>query len=50
METAFLPAAIVWTALGIGLACVLARLKGPEQGQEHPRHEEPAAQAPGSGD
>ncbi len=50
METAFLPAAIVWAALCIGLACVLVRLKEPQQGPEHPQHEEPAAEAPVTGD
>ncbi len=43
METAFLPAAIVWAALGIGLACILVRLKEPRPGQE-PSGEEPAAE------
>lgn len=44
METAFLPAAIVWAALGIGLACVLVRLKEPRPDQE------PPVEGPAAGD
>ena len=43
METAFLPAAIVWAALGIGLACLLVRLMNPQEGQEPSERKEPAA-------
>ncbi len=49
METAFLPAAIVWGALGIGLACIVIRLWGPQPGAEPPQ-KAPAAEAPAAGD
>ena len=51
METAFLPAAIIWGALSIGLACIVIRLRGPQPGAEPPQEgSAPAAEVAGAGD
>ncbi len=50
MISDILPAAVVWAALGVALACVVFRLKDPEGGPESPPAESPAAEASSTGD